>query len=51
VRALPPPFAAEAAERRQFIDVPMSAFDVVEHRTLTVTWGYGAIHDPAWTRR
>lgn len=28
---------AVVAERRQVIDVPVSAFDVVEHRTLAVT--------------
>ncbi len=32
---------AEVAERHQVIDVPANAFDVVEHRTLAVTWGCG----------
>ncbi|CUI08769.1 Transposase [Janthinobacterium sp. CG23_2] len=32
------------AERRQVIDVPASAFDVIEHRTLAVTCGCGQAH-------
>ncbi|MDQ2822614.1 MAG: IS66 family transposase [Pseudomonadota bacterium] len=35
---------AVVAERRQVIDVPVSAFDVVEHRTLAVTCGCGETH-------
>ena len=35
---------AVVAERRQVIDVPASAFDVVEHRTLAVTCGCGKTH-------
>lgn len=35
---------AVVAERRQVVDVPVSALDVVEHRTLAVTCGCGETH-------
>ena len=35
---------AVVAERRQVIDMPVGAFDVVEHRTLAVNCGCGETH-------
>lgn len=39
-----PQAQAVVAERRQVIDVPARAFDVVEYRTLAVTCGCGQTH-------
>jgi transposase len=35
---------AEVAERRQVIDVPSTAFEIIEHRTLAVTCNCGQAH-------
>lgn len=35
---------AEVAERRQIVDIPMTAFDVTEHRTLALTCHCGQAH-------
>lgn len=43
-RSILPVAQAEVVERCQIIDVPTSAFDVVEHRTLWLTCGWGRTH-------
>jgi transposase len=35
---------AHIAERRQVFDVPVMAFDVIEHRTLEVVCTCGQVH-------
>ena len=39
------------AERRQVFDVPVAAFDVVEHRTLSVRCQCGQLHTSAFPKR
>ena len=39
---------ALVGERRQVVDVPIAAFDVVEHRTLSVRCQRGQLHTSAF---